>query len=210
MVMMNKILMDGNKLTLKDYKSIIEVSSSSIIYILDNSSDLTLDINIKDNASLTIYDFNMHNKSSDIIVRQGNNTKVEYNHTFKIDGEYKFNYEVHIIGDNNTNNVNISGVSNGLVSMNIDGNVLRNVKNNELNENIRILTIEGQAFVSPMLHISALNVLANHNTAISNVNEDALFYLMSKGIDRKQATKLIEDSYIYGLFNNEEFINLIK
>ena len=94
--------------------------------------------------------------------------------------------------------------------MNIDGNVLRNVKNNELNENIRILTIEGQAFVSPMLHISALNVLANHNTAISNVNEDALFYLMSKGIDRKQATKLIEDSYIYGLFNNEEFINLIK
>ena len=61
-----------------------------------------------------------------------------------------------------------------------------------------------------MLHISALNVLANHNTAISNVNEDALFYLMSKGIDRKQATKLIEDSYIYGLFKNEEFINLIK
>ncbi|MDE6141415.1 MAG: SufD family Fe-S cluster assembly protein, partial [Bacilli bacterium] len=116
----------------------------------------------------------------------------------------------HINGDNNINNINISGVSNGFVSMNVDGHVKEHIKDNELNENIRILTISGRAFVSPMLHVSSLNVLANHNTAISNVNEDYLFYLMSKGIDKNAATKLVEDSYLYGLFKNEEFINLIK
>lgn len=207
---MNKILMDGNTLTLEEYNSKIEVISSSVIYVLDSESDLNLDITIKDNASLSIFDFNTHNKCSNIIVRQENNTKFTYNHTFKISGEYKFNYEAHITGDNNINNINISGVSNGFVSMNVDGNVSKHIKNNELNENIRILTIDGKAYVSPMLHVSALNVLANHNTAISNINEDYLFYLMSKGIDRECATKLIEDSYLYGLFKNEEFINLIK
>lgn len=210
MMIVNKLLMDGNTLTLEGYNSQIEVTSSSTLYILDNASDLSLDITLKDDASLTIYDFNTHNKNSNIIIRQNQNTKFEYNHTFKVSGEYKFNYEAIITGDNNINNINISGVSNGFVSMNVDGQVSKHIKNNELNENIRILTIDGKAYISPMLHVSALNVLANHNTAISNINEDYLFYLMSKGIDRDCATKLIEDSYLYGLFKNEEFINLIK
>lgn len=207
---MNKLLLDGNTITLRAYQSTIEVTKSSTLYILDSASDLTLDITLKDNVSLYIYDFNTHNKNSSIIVRQGNNTKFNYNHTFKVDGEYKFNYEAHIIGNDNINNININGISNGNVSMNVDGKINEQVNNNELNENIKILTINGKAFISPMLHVSALNVLANHNTAVSNVNEDYLFYLMSKGLTCEVATKLIEDGYLYGLFKNTEFINLIK
>ena len=207
---MNKLLMDGNIMTLSNYDSKIEVIKSSTLYILDNENDLSLDITLKDKASLTVYDFNTHNKNSNIIIRQGNNTEFNYNHTFRVSGEYHFNYEAHITGNDNINNINISGVSNGNVSMNVDGQVDKYTQNNELNENIKILTINGKAFVSPMLHVSALNVLANHNTAISNINEDYLFYLMSKGINKDIAIKLIEDAYLYGLFKNTEFINLIK
>lgn len=207
---MNKLLLDGKILTLASYESKIEVTSSSTLYILDKESNLTLDITLKDNTSLIIYDFNTNNKTTNIIVNQGNNTKFDYNHTFKVSGEYIFNYKANISGDNNLNNINISGVSNGFVKMNVDGKVNEDTKDNELNENIKILTIKGKAYISPILHVSALNVLANHNTAISNVNEDYLFYLMSKGIDRTIAAKLIEDSYLYGLFKDTEFINLIK
>lgn len=207
---MNKILMDGNTLTLSNYEAIIEVKKTSILYILDKEDALLLDINIKDNQSLTIYDFNTHNKNSKIKVRQGNNTTLNYYHTFKIEGKYTFEYEADIKGDNNINNINISGVSNGHISAYVDGCVGKNTKDNELNENIKILTLKGSAFISPMLHVSALNVLANHNTAISNVNPDYLFYLMSKGIDRESAIKLIEDAYLYGIYKDSEFINLIK
>ena len=207
---MNKIIMDGDTITLDNYHSTIEVIKSSTLYILDNKDNLSLDITLRDNTTLHIYDFNTHNKKSSIIVKQRNNTKFDYNHTFKVDGEYQLDYQTIISGDDNINNINIYGVSNGNVLLNIDGEVLKHVKNNELNENIRILTIDGKAFVSPMLHISALNVLASHNTAISNVNADYLFYLKSKGIDEFQAIRLIEGGYLYGLFKNTEFINLIK
>lgn len=207
---MNKLLLDGKTTTLSNYESIIEVDKQSVLYILDSESNLSLDITLKDNTSLEIYDFNTHNKTTNIIINQGNNTKFEYNHTFKVNGEYIFNYKANLTGDNNVNNINISGVTNGFVKMNVDGEVKEHIRNNELNENIKILTIEGEAYVSPMLHVSALNVLANHNTAISNVNEEYLFYLMSKGINREIATKLIEDSYLYGIIKNTEFINLIK
>lgn len=207
---MNKLLMDGNKVTLSNYETTIEVKESSTLYILDNGFDLNLDININDNKELIIYDFNTHNKKSKIKVKQGNNTKLTYNHTFKVSGEYTFDYVANISGNNNTNNINISGVSNGHVTFNVDGCVEDSTKDNELNENIKILTLKGRAYISPMLHVSALNVLANHNTAISNVNPDYLFYLMSKGIDEESATKLIEDAYLYGIFKNTEFINLIK
>lgn len=207
---MNKIILGGDNLKLDKYVSEIVVKDKAKLYILDSSDDLSLNITLEDNASLEIYDFNKHNKSSNIEVTQNNNSNFAYFHTFKIDGDYNFNYKANILGNNNINNITISGVSLGFAHMYVDGNIKENTKGNELNENIKILTTEGKAFISPMLHVSALDVLANHNTAISNIREDELFYLMSKGIGHHEAIALIEDGYLYGIFKNTEFYELIK
>ncbi len=207
---MNKIIMGGNCLKLENYESEIIVSDNSKLYILDSKEDLKLNIILEDNASLEVYDFNTHNKSVSINVTQKNNSRFEYLHTFRIDDEYNFNYNANILGNNNINNINISGVSLGFAHMFIDGVINKNTKGNELNENIKILTTKGKAFISPMLHVSALDVIANHNTAISNIREDELFYLMSKGIERDKAISLIEDGYLYGILKNTEFYEFIK
>lgn len=104
------------------------------------------------------------------------------------------------------------GISNGKVFLDVDGVVKDKTKGNILNEDIRVLTIEGTLSVAPKLHVNALDVEANHNTAISNIREDELFYLMSRGIDKEQAINLIKDGYLYGYFKrvDEEFYNLIK
>ena len=54
-------------------------------------------------------------------------------------------------------------------------------------------------------------VIANHNTAISNIREDELFYLNSKGISLVGAIRLIEDGYLYGILKKyEEFYKLVR
>lgn len=207
---MNKIIMDGDNLKLDKYDTEIIVMKDSKLYLLDKSEDLNLKIILEDNTSLDIYDFNTHNKKTIIEVEQNNNTKFNYYHTFRIDAEYNFNYTADILGNNNINNITISGVSIGNASLFVDGKIKENTKGNELNENIKILTTKGKAFISPMLHVSALDVIANHNTAISNIREEELFYLMSKGIDEDKAISLIEDGYLYGIFKNTEFYEFIK
>lgn len=209
---MNKILMDGDKIILNEPISTIEVKGSAKIYINNISFDLDLEIKLTDDARLEVYDCTKNKLNKNIEVIQGNNTYFQYYHTFAIGEEYKLKYRAYVNGNNNVNNVNILGISNGQVFLDVDEIVSDKTKNNILNEDIRILTIEGVAYVAPQLHVNSLDVEANHNTAISNIREDELFYLMSRGIDLINARKLIKDGYLYGYFKrvDEEFYNLIK
>ena len=208
---MNKILVDGDKYFLKEDITHLEVDGRAVLFI-NNLSNFSLTITLFDSSTLEVYDFTTKGIKKEIVVNHTNNTKLSYFHTFKISDEYSFKYKANINGNNNINDINISGVSHGLVTLDIDGCVLENLENNELNENIKVLTIGGKCITLPMLHISAKEVIANHNTAISNIREDELFYLKSKGIDEEKSIRLIEDGYIYGYLKkmNEEFYNLIK
>ena len=208
---MNKILVDGDKYFLTEDITNIEVSGSATLFIND-LNDLSLNITLLDSAALEIFDFTTKGINKNITVNHSNDTKLTYFHTFKVSDNYNFTYKANICGNNNIDDINISGVSNGFVKLDIDGKVLENTENNVLNENIKVLTIGGKCITLPMLHINSKEVIANHNTAISNIREDELFYLKSKGIDELSSIKLIEDGYIYGYFKNkcEEFYNLIK
>lgn len=207
---MNKILMDGDKLYYNGDIDKIEVDGYATIFIKD-ILNYKLDITVKKSSTLNIYIFASKNSDSTLNINQESESNVTLVHTFKIDGEYNFKYRANISGNKNINNVLISGVSNGNVSLDVDGIVSKKTESNELNENIKVLTINGKCFVAPKLHVSALDVLANHNTAISNVREDELFYLFSKGIDKKHAISLIEDSYVYGYLksSSNEFLDYV-
>lgn len=208
---MNKILMDGDKLYYKGDFENIEVDGYATIYIKD-IKNYKLNINILDNSFLEIYVYASSSGCADININQSNNTAVTFVHTFSISGDYSLKYRANIDGNNNKNNVFISGVSKNKVNLDVDGVVKENLKGNELNENIKVLTIGGKCFVAPKLHISTLDVIANHNTAISNIREEVLFYLYSKGISKERAISLIEDSYVYGYLKDASasFLDYIK
>lgn len=205
---MNKIILDNQEYELVNGVNNIEINGNSSIFIVNLEYDLT--INMCDNSKLDIYCFNLKNVNSKLNIIQNNNTVFNFNHTFKIDGEYLLDIVANINGDNNVNNINIYGISNGDVRLLVDGIVKSGTKNNILDENIKVLTIDGKCFTKPMMHINVKECIANHNTAISNVREDQVFYLMSKGLTRDDAVKLISDGYLYGLFKDkEDFLNKI-
>lgn len=201
--MKDRIIYDGKS-------EILTIKNDSEIFIY-NINSFNLTIVLEDTINCDVYYFNKLNVSNSITVNHGEYSKFNLYHSFNIDGEYNFTYRANMNGNSNVNNITITGVSSNMASLDIDGNVLNGTKENELNENIKILTVGGKAYVSPMIKVNCYDVIANHNTAISNIREDELFYLNSKGINKENAIKLITDGYIYGVFkNNEDFINIIK
>jgi hypothetical protein len=158
-----------------------------------------------------MYIYTTKETNNSIKISLNNNTSLKVFHTFDIDSEFVLNLDTVMLGNNNLCDIHISGITRNLVKLNIDGIVNSNTENNTLNESIKVLTRGGKVISSPMLHVSTKNVLANHGNSISNIDKEQLFYLMSKGITKDKSIELIEDSYKYGLFkNNDDYIKYIN
>ena len=46
------------------------------------------------------------------------------------------------------------------------------------------------------MFIDTKNVIANHSASIGTINDDYLFYLMSKGLEKEKAIKLVIDGFL--------------
>ena len=68
-----------------------------------------------------------------------------------------------------------------------------------------MLTDDCTFFSKPELRIYADDVKCSHGSTIGPVDESALYYLRSRGINKKQAMKMIISSFI-----EEDLQNLIK
>lgn len=207
---MNKILLDDEVFVLDNQECSFEVNGNSKIYILPKIKDYNLSIILNDNSCLEMDIFTNSSINNSINIISKNNTKLKLIQTFDIKDEYSFNFKNEMIGNNSTSECLIKGIAYGTVKLNIDGKIDEKTNDNELDEKINVLTRGGKVICSPVLHVSTKNVIANHGNSISNIDSSTLFYLMSKGISEEGAIKLIEDSYLYGPFkDNEEFINMI-
>jgi Fe-S cluster assembly protein SufD len=81
------------------------------------------------------------------------------------------------------------------------GNELSNCQ--QLNKGI-ILSDNGEIKVEPTLFIDEYNVKASHGAAIGQIDENQLFYLLSRGLSEVEARSLIISGYI------NPFVNKIK
>ncbi|MDN6195038.1 MAG: Fe-S cluster assembly protein SufD, partial [Atopostipes suicloacalis] len=79
------------------------------------------------------------------------------------------------------------------LSFNGVGDVLKNAKFSDAQQESRILMLseEGRADTNPILLINEYELTAGHAASISRVDEKQLYYLMSRGLERKEAEKLV-------------------
>lgn len=192
-----------NKLVL-DKENIINISidKDTICNINKEYNIKELNIELKDNVKFIINHYSEIDKSElKINIIENNNSEFLYNHSFISKEDYNVYINVKMIGNKSKNTINIYGISDGgKSSVIIDGKVNENTIDNELDENIKLLNINnGTSNIYPNMYIDTKNVSANHSASISLVNEDYIFYLMSKGINRENSIRLILD----GFLNNE-------
>ncbi len=69
-----------------------------------------------------------------------------------------------------------------------------------LTERILLLSDQASAEAIPDLEIMTDDVSCSHAASVSNVDEDHLFYLMSRGIDEQQAERMIVQGFLESSF----------
>lgn len=177
------------------------------------NESLNKDITIKDNSSLTINYFkNINEDNNEINIYIGNNSSLVFNHSYINSNNYDLKININYTGEKSSVLVNIRGVNDGGISkVDIDGTLLNNNINNILDEKIKIININnGKVICKPNMYIKTSEIIANHENAIGNINKDEVFYLMSKGISKDNAEKLIVNGYLLSIINNDELKDKIR
>ena len=219
---MNKIVLDEDYYSLenktidieiKKKKITLEISGEVKINDLTSKEDIDLNIILNDNAKLIFNKYNkdLSNEKINFVIK--NNTYLSFNQSVYNTLEGNFKIFADIKGSNNKTYINFYGVSNeaGKIIVDATGSVEKNIINNDMLENVRILALNDEEnIIYPNLLVSSDEVEINHNATISGLNKDYLFYLNSKGISKEEAAKLITKGFLMNKLDlsNEEKQNL--
>jgi len=108
--------------------------------------------------------------------------------------------EVRHMAPNTTANTHIRGVVDDSSSAKVNGmiKVFKGAQktNSFLVERILILSDKARAETIPNLEIEADDVKCSHAAAVGKIDEEQVFYLMSRGLRRAQAYEMIVEGFL--------------
>ena len=190
---MNKILYVVDSNCKKNYH--YDITSDTIIYHFSINSSVQVDINIvNENVHLYYY---------------YNNINYDDN---------SFSIQVHHLNSSTHSELYIHGVnaSQNKLNYNIQGIVPKMYSNCICNQENQIINLDsGKSTICPILKIDNYNVDSNHSAFIGKFSEEKIFYMMSRGITRKNAYRLLLNGFLINSDSIDtskivEFTNEIK
>lgn len=188
-----------NDLDIKTNTLTLEISGNVCINDINNNTDLDLKIIMSDGSHLLYNRYNESINKFNLDIEITSNAYVEFNYSLKTLIASNISLNANIAGNNNISHINFHGITdqNGVIKNVATSKVDEATKDNEVLENLRIVTLnDAENMIVPNLLVRSDSVNAIHNTTISTVDKDYLFYLNSKGINKKDATKLIVDGFL--------------
>lgn len=188
-----------NDLDIKTNTLTLKISGNVCINDINNNTDLDLKIIMSDGSHLLYNRYNESINKFNLDIEITSNAYVEFNYSLKTLIASDISLNANIAGNNNISHINFHGITdqNGVIKNVATSKVDEATKDNEVLENLRIVTLnDAENMIIPNLLVRSDSVNAIHNTTISTVDKDYLFYLNSKGINKKDATKLIVDGFL--------------
>ena len=112
---------------------------------------------------------------------------------------------------------NVVALKDSDITLDVIGTIKKGAKNSKCYQKSRCLTLDKpkQAKILPVLNIDENDVEASHSLSSGTIDENILFYMNSRGLNRKQALILMISSYLipddsfYEEFEKGEEINKI-
>ena len=173
-----------------------------VVNMLNNKSNnlLSIENNLEENARVdyTIVDFggktSITNYYSNI---KENGAKANIN-TIYLGTEnqvFDINYIAELFGENTETNIEVQGALKDEAKKNFKGTIdfkkgSKKAKGDE-NEFCMLLSDKAKSKALPMLLCTEEDVEGNHSSAAGKIEDDRLFYIMSRGLSEKDAMKLI-------------------
>lgn len=161
----------------KDYEFIFDKEGSYVIYFENYSGNLNLQIK-KENIQVKIYG---------LYIGKGND-------------KFYLKTTQHHIGPNSFSDLLVKGVFDDESFFKYDG-LIRIEKNAQKshayqkNQNL-LLSEKAKVISDPNLEILANDVFCTHGSTTGFLNESEIFYLQTRGIDRKKGEKMLVEGFI--------------
>lgn len=206
-----------------DTDIVIDIADNVCIQLFEYSDNKDIKTNIKYNlgkhSSLIISKFYYNENTSEkaYIYLNGKKASVKYN--FSSIGTNIDNYLINIYhneDDTCSDIFNRTTAKEGSSNyFDINSYVDNGIKDCYLNQNTKIITLgESNNRINPNMFTHDNSVTAGHASAIGNVNEEELFYLMSRGISYDEAIKIIIKGVILSNINpnmeyRERILNIL-
>ena len=186
---------------------------------LDSINLITVENEIADNAvvNYTIIDFggktSITNYYSNLIGKESkNNLNTIY--LGKDNQLFDLNYIAHLRGEKSDVNIEVQGALKDKSKKHFKGTIdfkkgAKKAKGNE-NESCVLLSETAKSIALPMLLCSEEDVEGNHSNSAGKIGDKELFYIMSRGFDKKEAMKLIVRAKFNSIISKIQAENLKK
>jgi len=178
-----------------------EIEDTLLIEALVKGKDkrnIDWNFNLKRNANLNIilFDLSSHETNINIHVDAEEDTEANiYIASSTVTDKKIFNVEVINKGRNGRSKVKMYGVNKGSGTMKFLGSttIEFGAKKSDVRQDGRIINFSSSSNseVSPKLFIKENDVKASHGAVVGSIPNSSLFYLMSRGISRKDAIDLL-------------------
>lgn len=182
---------------------------NKILYIIDDNKNNNYRYELKEDTIIYHFSINSSTKIEIDLVKEGINLYYYYNNINYDDNEFYIEVN-HKKGNTHSELYNHGvNVNNNKLTYYVNGIVPKKSSKCICNQENQIINMkDGKSTICPNLLIDNYDVDSNHGAYIGKFSEEKMFYLMSRGINRDDATKLLLESY---LINSDSIdINKIK
>ena len=194
-------------------ETIINVNKNVNLHLFEkingNNAKIRTKYYIKENGNAKISKFNniKEIKEYAIINLDEENASIEYN--LKTIAEQEENYDIltYHNASNTKSTINPNGVNikDGKIKFNVSSFVPKGKIKCDASQNNKIINLtDNQCIINPNLYIDEYDVSASHSAWIGSFKEEELFYLMSRGINKSDATKLLIKGFLTSKLEIEE------
>lgn len=140
-----------------------------------------------------------------------NGINANYNHKFKTICKSSEKYDT-IVYHNNKNTIsniinNGINIQEGTLCFDISSFIPKGKTQCNANQSSRIINLtDNICSIKPNLFIDEYDVIANHSAHIGKLNKEEMFYLMSRGITKEDATNLLIKGFLLNNTIHQEII----
>lgn len=176
-----------------------------LIFFSENyKEDIEIIINSKTN--IDIYELSINSNSKKYIYQNEENSIVNYYHGNINKNTSNIFYKVFVNKDNTENNLFIHSLNLSKDKSEIE--VINEFKDDIFSKTTQETIIydlnNGINKIKPILLVGSNNITANHSSFIGKFNKDKIYYIMSRGINKKDAYKLLINNFLISKMKLDE------
>lgn len=180
-----------------------------------NSGKIQYKYNLDKESECNIFKFQNINTIKEMIIVNLNGYKSSIDYNFKTISNNKETYDYHIFHNcsNTYSLIKNNGVciSDGLITYQVSSFVPKDINDCVVKQNSRIINLtDNKCEIRPNLYIDNKNVEAFHSALIGKFSDEEMFYMQSRGLDKKTAENLLIRGFLTSDIGNTDMIDEVE